>query len=277
MICELDNINVSYESWGKGQPLIILTGWGNSATVSASWWEPIFQQHSKFRRIYIDPPGHGKTPGEDWVINQDKMLDIIIECIDKITKGERFVLVGHSLGAYHARGIIYRRAKLIDGLFMAVPIIKAKDSERIVPPHTVLLTSPEETAKLTPAENKMLWMATIQSKNTLDRIKTMAGQDRGESGNTAFLEKIIKTPQNYAYSFDVDSLPKPFSKPTLVIAGKQDSMAGYQDAWDILDNYPHTTYVVFDRAGHLLDDKDPLITTLVAEWLNRVEEENSTK
>jgi len=270
--CSLKDVKISYEVWGKGQPLIILTGWGNSASLSASWWEPIFQQRPEFQRIYIDPPGHGKTPGKDWITNQDKMLGVIIKCIDKITEGKRFVLMGHSLGAYHARGIIYHRAKLIDGLFMAVPIIKAKDSERIVPPHTVLLNSPEEVAKLAPSETKMLWMATVQSKNTLDRIRAMGGQDRGDVGNTKFLEKIIKTPENYAFSFNVDYLPEPFSKPTLIITGKQDSMAGYQDAWNILNNYPHATYVVFDRAGHLLDDKDPIITTLVAEWLDRVQE-----
>ena len=65
MECSLKNITISYEVWGKGQPTIILTGWGNSASLSASWWEPIFQQQQGFQRIYIDPPGHGKTSGKD--------------------------------------------------------------------------------------------------------------------------------------------------------------------------------------------------------------------
>lgn len=276
MECILKNITVSYEAYGEGQPIIILTGWGNSASMSASWWEPIFQQRPGFQRIYIDPPGHGKTPGKDWITNQDKILDVIIECIDKITKGKRFVLVGHSLGAYHARGVIYHRANLIDGLFMAVPIIKAEDSKRTVPPHVILFDNPVETAKLTPAEAKMLWMVPVRSRDTLDRIIAMAGQDNGGVENTKFLQKIIKSPEKYAFSFDVDSLAEPFLKPTLIITGKQDSMAGYQDAWEILDNYPRATYVLFDRAGHLLDDKDPIISVLVSEWLDRVQENKNS-
>lgn len=272
MECSLMNITVSYEVYGRGQPMIILPGWGNSASLSASWWEPIFQQRPGFQRIYIDPPGHGQTPGEDWITNQNKMLDIIVECIDRITEGKRFVLVGHSLGAYHARGVIYHRSNLIDGLFMPVPIIKAQDSKRILPPHTVLVENPVEAAKLTSTEAKMLWMAAVQSRNTLDRIKAMAGQGKGGVKNSKFLEKIIKAPEKYAFSFDVDSLSEPFLKPTLIITGRQDSMGGYQDAWNILDNYPHATYIVFDQAGHLLDDKDPMITMLVAEWLDRVQE-----
>lgn len=272
MECSLKNITISYEVWGKGQPIIILTGWGNSASLSASWWEPIFQQRQGFQRIYIDPPGHGKTSGKDWITNQDKVLDIIIECIDKLTEGKRFVLVGHSLGAYHARGVIYHRANLIDGLFMAVPIIKAEDSKRTVPPHTILADNPVEVAKLTPAEAKMLWMVAVQSKGTLDRVRAMTGQDGGGVENSKFLEKIREAPEKYAFSFDVDSLSEPFLKPTLIITGRQDSMAGYQDAWKILDNYPRATYVLFDRAGHLLEDKEQMISMLVAEWLDRVQE-----
>lgn len=272
MECSLKNITISYEVYGKGQPVIILPGWGNSASLSASWWEPIFQQRQGLQRVYIDPPGHGKTPGKDWITNQDKILDVIIECIDKITEGKRFVLVGHSLGAYHARGVIYHRANLIDGLFMAVPIIKAEDSKRTVPPHTILVENPTEVAKLTPVEAKMLWMIPVQSRDTLDRIIAMAGQNNGGVESSNFLKKIIEAPEKYAFSFDVDSLSEPFLKPTLIITGRQDSMAGYQDAWKILDNYPHATYVLFDRAGHLLDDKDLMISTLVTEWLDRVQE-----
>lgn len=276
MECTLKNITISYEVWGKGQPIIILTGWGNSASLSASWWEPIFHQRPGFQRIYIDPPGHGKTPGKDWITNQDKMLDIIIGCIDKITKGKRFVLMGHSLGAYYARGVIYHRANLIDGLFMAVPIIKAEDFKRTVPPHTILADNPSEVATLTPAEAKMLWMVNVQSKSTLDRIRAMAGQDSGGVENSKFLEKIRRVPEKYAFSFDVDSLSKPFLKPTLIITGRQDSMAGYKDTWKILDNYPRATYVLFDRAGHLLEDKDHMISTLVAGWLDRVQEDKDS-
>lgn len=277
MECSLKNIKISYEVYGKGQLIIILPGWGNSASLSASWWEPIFQQQQGFQRIYIDPPGHGKTPGKDWITNQDKILDIIIECIDKLTQGKRFVLVGHSLGAYHARGVIYHRSNLIDGLFMAVPIITAKDSKRTVPPHTILVDNPAEVAKLMPAESKMLRIVAVQSRDTLDRVIAMARQDDGGVENSKFLEKIIEVPDKYTFSFDVDSLSEPFLKPTLIITGRQDNMAGYQDAWKLLDNYPRATYVLFDRAGHLLEDKDLMISILVAEWLDRVQESKDSK
>jgi pimeloyl-ACP methyl ester carboxylesterase len=277
MECTLENITVHYEVYGKGQPLIILPGWGNSAVLSAAWWEPIFQQRQGFKRIYIDPPGHGRTPGRDWITNQDKMLDIVIECIDKLTERKMFVLAGHSLGAYLARGVIYHRAHLIDGLFMAVPVIAAEDSRRIVPQHTILIDNPVGVAELTPAEAEIAGMAVVRNKSTLDRVRAIVGQDDGGIENSKFLEKIREAPEKYAFSFDVDSLAVPFLKPTLIISGRQDSVAGYKDAWKILDNYPRAAYILFDRAGHLLEDKDALISVLVAEWLDRVQESKGFK
>jgi pimeloyl-ACP methyl ester carboxylesterase len=277
MECSLKNITVSYEVYGKGQPIIILPGWGNSALLSAEWWEPIFQQRQGLQRIYIDPPGHGKTPGKDWITNQDKILDIIIECIDKLTEGKMFVLAGHSLGAYLARGVIYHRASLIDGLFMAVPVIIAEDSKRIVPPHTILVDNPAEVAEITPAEAEIVEIVVVRSKSTLDRARAIVRQDDGGIENSKFLEKIREAPEKYAFSFDVDSLSEPFLNPTLIITGRQDGVAGYQDAWKILANYPRATYILFDRAGHLLEDKDQLISALVDEWLDRVQESKDSK
>jgi pimeloyl-ACP methyl ester carboxylesterase len=71
----------------------------------------------------------------------------------------------------------------------------------------------------------------------------------------------------------VDALPKPCPAPTLVVTGRQDSVAGYRDAWEILENYPRGTFVVLDRSGHFLGvEQEDLFHALAGEWLDRVEE-----
>ena len=67
--------------------------------------------------------------------------------------------------------------------------------------------------------------------------------------------------------------PKSVEKPTLILAGRQDAMVGYRDAWKILENYPRGTFAVLDRAGHNLQiEQETLFNALVNEWLDRVEE-----
>ena len=91
-------------------------------------------------------------------------------------------------------------------------------------------------------------------------------------GDVEFLGKIREQPEKYAFSFNVDNLPEPFPGPALIITGRQDAIVGYRDAWSILDKYPRASYVILDRAGHQLEDKDGLVNVLINDWLDRVEE-----
>ncbi|SRR6266498_505887 len=272
MECSLENITVHYEVFGEGRPIIILPGWGLNIPLTAYDTEPYFQQREGWKRIYIDPPGHGKTPGKDWITNQDKILEVILACIDQLTTGQRFSMIGTSLGAYLARGVILNRAKFVDGIAMIVPIIFADDEKRTVPPYKVLVEDPTVRAELTPEEADLFDMSVVRSRKWLNYLRSSPQVPGHENGDFEFLGKIRKQPEKYAFSFDVDHVSEPFPGPALIITGRQDAMAGYRDAWSILENYPRATYVILDRAGHFLEESAGLINVLINEWLDRVEE-----
>jgi len=272
MECVLENITVNYEAYGEGKPIIFIPGWGLNARLAAHDMEPCFHQREGWKRIYIDPPGHGKTPGKDWITNQDKILEVILACIDKLTAGQNYCLVGHSLGAYLARGVILNRTKSVDGIAMLVPVIIGEDQKRSVPPHKVLIKDPTIDAELTPMEQEIFGISVIHSRTWLNTIRNSPQIPDNESGDLEFLGRIRDKSENYAFSFDVDALPEPFLGPSLIITGRQDNIVGYQDAWNILEKYPRASYVVLDRAGHPLEDSTKLVHVLMNEWLDRVEE-----
>jgi pimeloyl-ACP methyl ester carboxylesterase len=272
MECALENITVHYEVFGEGKPIIILPGWSLNTRLTAHETEPYFQQRKRWKRIYIDPPGHGKTPGKDWITNQDQILEVLLACIDKLIPGQRFSLIGTSLGAYLARGVLRFRADVIDGIAMIIPIILAEDEKRTVPTHKVLVEDPSVIASATPAEAFLFDMAVVRTRKWLEFQRSFPEIPDQESGDFEFLSKIREQPQNYSFSFDVDHLSEPFPGPSLIITGRQDSIAGYRDAWNILENYPRATYVVLDRSGHMLEEKEGLVNILMNEWLDRIEE-----
>ena len=272
MECALENITVHYEVFGEGRPIIVLPGWGLNTRLTAHEIEPYFQGREGWKRIYIDPPGHGRTPGKDWITNQDQILEVLLACIDKLTTGQRFGLLGISLGAYLARGVVRYHAELIDGIAMIVPAIITEDKKRTVPPYKVLIEDPAVRADITPAEADLYDMAVVHSRKWLDYQRTFPDISEHESGDFEFLGKIREQPENYAFSFDVDNVSEPFPGPSLIITGRQDAIVGYRDAWNILGNYPRATYVVLDRAGHQLEDKADLVNVLMNDWLDRVEE-----
>jgi pimeloyl-ACP methyl ester carboxylesterase len=276
MECQLDNITVNYETHGRGRPLLLLPGWTMEARFHSHIMEPYLQDRSDWQRIYVDPPGHGRTPGAEWIASLDQMLDVLLAFIDKILPGRRFALHGYSLGAYLARGILYHRRDFIDGLSMLAPAVITRDTDRDRPSHTVIVEEPGIMDALSAEEGEWMENVVVRSKNYLEQIRAWPQLAEEEQSDYEFLQTIRETPDGYICGFDVDALDQPFTKPALIITGRQDSSVGYKDAWRLLDNYPRGTYVVFDRAGHFMEEKESLIGPLLNEWLDRVEEANLT-
>jgi len=168
--------------------------------------------------------------------------------------------------------VVYRRPAAIEGLLLTVPVIVADDAKRHVPAHVTLLVDPAVVAELEPDEAEGLFeIAVVQDRKVLDHLR--ANGPSAETGDGAYQERIKEGPGTYSFSFDVDALPEPCPAPTLIVTGRQDSVVGYRDAWEILEDYPRGTFAVLDRAGHFLEvEQEDLFHALAGEWLDRVEE-----
>jgi pimeloyl-ACP methyl ester carboxylesterase len=270
MECQLKNINVHYKIYGEGHPLIALHGFSPDHRLMTGCMEPIFKYRSGWQRIYLDLPGMGKTPGKGWITNSDQMLDVVLDFIDQVIPGQRFALAGESYGGYLARGIIYCRPALVDGLLLICPMIVAEHAKRSVPPHVALVQDPVLLSSLEPSEREEFEsFAVIQGQRIWERTRAevMVGIKVADED---FLTRLQA--HGYSLSFDVDAA-LPFEKPTLILVGRQDGVVGYRDAWEIVESYPHGTFAVLDRAGHNLQiEQETLFNALVNEWLDRVDE-----
>jgi pimeloyl-ACP methyl ester carboxylesterase len=270
MKCELEKITVHYETFGEGIPIIMLHGWPNDHRIMVSAIEPIFNDRDGWKRIYPDLPGMGETPGMDWIIRQDQILDIVLDFVDAVVPGQRFVVAGFSYGGYLARGVVFQKSATMDGLFLIAPSMLSDHAQRTLPSHISLVKDPAMISELEQnLAEAFQGFAVVQSRELLDSMKAV-GVPAREIADHEFLSKLR---ENYAFSFDVDAPPEPFGGPTLIMTGRQDSFCGYYDAWSIFENYPRGTFVVLDRAGHgLMVEQSYVFKTLVNEWLDRVEE-----
>ncbi len=269
MECRLDRITIHYEERGDGRLFLALHGWPLDNRAMLGAFEPIFAKRKSWKRIYPDLPGMGKTKGPDWLTTQDQVLDVLAEFVDRVIPGEHFSVAGLSYGGLLAQGLVHRFGDRMDGLLLLVPSMGPQET-RDLPPHTLLrreTISFEGVAEDNVAEFKGL--AVVQTQEHLEAWKRdiMPGL---KSADSKFLDRLRKS---YAFSFDIAPLPKPFTKPTLFLLGRQDNVCGYRDAWKALESYPRATYVVLDRAGHGLQmEQTALFNALTNEWLDRVEE-----
>jgi pimeloyl-ACP methyl ester carboxylesterase len=271
MECKIRNISVNYEIIGQGKPIIMIHGYYPDHRLMAGCMEPIFSKRSGYKRIYIDLPGMGQTKAAEWITNSDKMLDIVIELIETIIPNTNFLLAGQSYGGYLARGIVYRIGSKVDGLLLLCPCIVADNEKRNTPSHIVLKRDDALLSQIDSTDvHEFNEMHVVQTERIWERYR-----DEILSGVKVADDKFLSNLQEHGYefSFDVDNRGKKFTKPTLMILGRQDLSVGYKDAWDILDNYPRATFAVLDRAGHNLQiEQEDILNCLVIEWLTRIEE-----
>jgi pimeloyl-ACP methyl ester carboxylesterase len=268
--CRIRNSEVFYKVYGEGKPIISLHGFTLDHRSMIGSLEPIFECRDGWKRIYLDLPGHGLTPGQEWIKNSDDMLQVVLDFIDNVIPDTNFAIAGLSYGGYLARGLVHRRPKRILGLLLIVPRIIGRFEDRIRPEKAVLERDDEFLSSLGKQEREgFVDVAVIQTGKLLPRYAeeiTSAVQ----IADSQFLERL--KPGDDDFSFEVDSLSVKFDGPTLILVGRQDHWVGYQDAWSIIEKYPHATFAVFDRAGHALQlEQNELFNVLVSEWLDRVE------
>lgn len=264
MECNLGDLAIYYETYGTGRPIVMLPGRPSDHHIMERFMEPLFMQRDGWLRLYPDLPGTGRTPGVDHLATHDQMLEAMLTFIDTIIPGQRFLLAGLSYGGYLARGVVYHRAGLIDGLLLCVPQVKADPAQAQLPTRTTIVEDPTVAAELGPIAN----LVVVQSPEVVEEMRNVLAEVQiADHPFDARLEE--STP----FSFDADRLPAPFGAPTLIITARQDHLCGYRDAWDLLDNYPRATFALLDRAGHFVTiEQDVLCQALMHEWLDRVEE-----
>lgn len=270
MMCEVDGINIYYESYGDGLPVLMLHGYGIDHHVMTGCMEPIMKNRPGYKRIYVDLPGMGRSKAPDWLENTDQMLDIVIGFSKKVMPDGDLLVAGESYGGYLARGMVYKIRERIDGVLLICPVMVGEWSKRQLPPRRVFVKDEKLLARINPEDRKFFGrMLILQDKRRWERFQQDILPGR-RMMDTAFLERLKQ--HGYECSFDVDRI-KPFDRPSLILAGRQDTSVGYKDALRLIDNYSRGTFAILDRAGHGLEvEQEKVFNCLVNEWLDRAEE-----
>ena len=258
MESRIDGVLLHYVERGRGIPLVALHGAGVDHREMEAAMEAVVPGEG-FRRMYPDLPGMGRSTAEGLVANDD-VVDLLGAFIEGLGAGPVLV-VGHSYGAYLARGVAARRPDLVLGLALLCPVGEGSQN---LPAHVVVREDADAYDELEPADREGFdEYFVVRTAATARRYR-----DHVVPGSTlvdeAALERIFE-----GWTIDLGS--EPFVAPTLIVAGRRDSTAGYSEATGLFERYPHATLAVLEDAGHaLMHERPELLTALLAEWIPRV-------
>ncbi|SCL58297.1 Pimeloyl-ACP methyl ester carboxylesterase [Micromonospora citrea] len=253
---------------GAGTPVLALHGWSPDHRLMLGCLEPVFAGRPGYRRLYPDLPGMGVSPAPAEIASSDDVLDTVQDVVDDLLADTPFLLVGESYGGYLARALARSRPEQVLGLALVCPIGTAVDrADRRVPRRQVLRPDPDLLAATDDdTAARFADVAVVQSPETLRRFREdiLPGLDAADG---AALERIAR---RWRLAEDPEG-GAPFTRPTLILTGRQDHSTGYLDQFALLPHYPRATFAVLDVAGHNLQIEQPaLFDALVGEWLDRV-------
>jgi pimeloyl-ACP methyl ester carboxylesterase len=212
---EIRGIPVHYLEFGEGRPVLLLHGMPTDHRHMVRTFEPIFDGRPGWRRIYQDLPGHGLTPGADWIATEDDKLAVALDLIDAVAPGRRFVVIGASYGGYLALGAVHRRAADLDGVMLLVT--NPYPEERTgLPAHHVFVRDDEVVASVADDEARWLEIATVQSPELLHGFRTTI-LPAVRMADHEFLDRVGP------FTIALAPLPEPFTRPALILNGRQDS------------------------------------------------------
>lgn len=263
---KLSDFNI--KRFGQGIPMIILHGYEIDQVAMIASLEPLMGNRS-IERIYMDLPGMGMSQHYESIKNADDMIGELISLVSHLVGDQAFIIAGLSYGGYLARGIVRHFRQQIKGILLIVPVVDPDFKNRRLPAHEVLY---EETAFI-----KKLSPEVLQEARELSVVITEKGMARKakeifpaiERGDQIFLERYQK--EGYKASYDVDEFNHTIMSPVCVIAGKQDSVVGFMDQYDLSLQYKYSHFAALNEAGHDLNyEQEAVFNQLVISWLDQV-------
>lgn len=258
----------NYDVIGEGKPVVIIHGFGGNMAYMKACMEPIFEICNGYKRVYVDLPGMGKSKFDLKYASADSILKIVISFIDDCIN-DSFLLVGQSYGGYIARGILAHFHKQVEGMMLLCPVVHPYN--RNVPKENIKYIDKDFLSKLEVKDKESyLEYAVVINEVTYQRFH-QAAHTAFQEGNQDFLDTLKN---HYSYSFDVDEVIRKlcYDKPVLLITAHQDICVGYQDLWDLIEDYPKASFSMVDKAGHNMQTEQPdIFEALVKQWLENID------
>src|SRR3954453_7343377 len=245
---------IHYVRLGKGRPVLVVHSSGVDHRESEGCLEAGCRGPAGYRRIYPDLPGMGRTPAPGSLRSANDVLDVLLGFAHEGAGSDHILVAGHSAGAYYAQEIAARRPGRISGLALVCPLLAGV---RDVPEHHAVVAQDDL------GNEEFRGYFVVQTPAMLDRYERFVAPAIPLADHAAMAR--------IGERWELHATERPaYQGPTLVVAGRQDSIVGDAAAAGLLDRYPRATLAVLDGAGHALPHEQlRVLTGLLDEWLAR--------
>ena len=240
---QANGVDFYYELYGKGEPLVLISGYDGNHTQWADFIEPITK---KYKLLIFDNQGVGQTSDEGNPLTIEDMADNTVALCKKLGLG-KFSVAGHSMGGSIAQMIAVRHPKVINKLILSCSSAKWNDVTIYAFETIFKLIENNVSAELL-YEIFTPWCYGRDFLNNYEKMefrKKTILENPYPSSVTNMRRQFLALKQ-----FDSRSQIKKITAPTLVISAFEDLVALPKDTKILIDNIPNAITKEFN-SGHM--------------------------
>jgi pimeloyl-ACP methyl ester carboxylesterase len=246
MLATLDRYQIFFQSTGAGVPVLMM----HAFPLNQTMFQGQRQSLSDIARLWtFDAPGVGESMPA--AVTIDDIADIAAALLDS-EKVERAVVGGVSMGGYAAFSFARRHADRLQGLILANTRAIA-DSEEAKKGRREMAAAAREKGAAEIANRmlpKLLGETTHQQRPAVvARVRSIV-----ESIAPDAMARLLDALANRS---DSTGLLEQIKAPTLVIAGRQDTIATPEESRQWASRIPGARFVAIEGAGHLPNLETP--------------------
>lgn len=254
------------KEYGQGRPIYFLHGLALDMTSMIETYEPLFENQETFRRVYIDLPGMGLSPTRSEIKNSDDVLELIEAFILKNSKGEDFLLCGHSYGGYLCQGLAYKLKEKVARFFLTCPVVIANHDKRQVEKHKNIISR-----KPIVSNNQSFYKDYLSMNVIISEATWQMYQQRIIPGlihfDNHFWETI--TAEHYPFTFETQLATSIKKQKGTILVGEFDHVTGYKDHQELYGKLLNVQ--VIKKSGHnLFIDQKKILVDYFNEFLENL-------
>ena len=242
---KVNGLDMYYEVYGKGEPLLLLHGW----TQSSSFWSDYIPTYAKHFKVYaIDLRGHGRTSQLTADFSIKKSAKDILELIDHLQ---------------------IKKAKAIGLSFGALTLLELASSnpERI---QAIILIGASQSYKGGGNnEGENVFSYETLPKSFVEELKKI--HYHGEAQIKALFNPNLK----YQIKLKDEEL-NAFNFRTLIVQGDRDEILGVDPAIALHKNIPNSELWIVPNTGHIAIT-EPNLDAFITNSLQFMNVDNETK
>ncbi len=239
-----ESIQLSYQQYGEGEPLILITGFAAGAWI---WFRQTESLSRHYQTITFDPPGIGKSEFRERPAQMSLLADDIADLIRELGI-ERAHILGASFGGFVAQEFALNYPELTRTVTLSCTSFGGPN--HVLPAAEVLIALASTDDLNTEVRVRRNLLPAFSAEFARVHPESIDQVIERRMANPVE-EKVYRWQIATAMSFNAEGRVGDIAAPTLVITGDADSVVPPQNSRNLAREIPGAELVMIKGGSHL--------------------------